>query len=63
MTRSTKQAPSPGQILLEHLDQLRRRLESSCDAFDGLYQHVHHLQASHLAKNDTAHPENETQGD
>ena len=63
MTRSTKEHLSPGQILLERLDQLRRKLDAACDAFDELYQHVYHLQARHRAKNDAARPAHGPQDD
>ena len=63
MTRSNKKSPSAGQILLERLDHLRRKIEATCDAFDELYQHVYHLQARHRAKNDIAPVASMSEGD
>jgi hypothetical protein len=50
MTKSTKKIQSPGLILLERLDQLRRKLETACDAFDELYSHVYYLQSRHRTR-------------
>lgn len=55
MSRSTIKTPSQVQIILEHLDRLRRMLDTACDAFDELYQHVYHLQTHGHAKNADVH--------
>jgi hypothetical protein len=50
MTQPIEGPHTPGQQLLDHLNELRRGLETCFDAFDALYYYVRQLQARQQAK-------------